>query len=171
MPNRNEEKIFEEAINVANIPTLLMVIVQLTGELHWLDAPYAPGRQTGLGDNDSGGLSEEHQTEVREAALEAILAWRDGRPLALADPDEELIVRMLSVAMAETVPEEYGPFTAAQLGQVKFLDHDPIETPEGFKVLVIGAGVSGLCAAINLKQLGVEYQVIERNATVGGVWW
>lgn len=171
MPNRNEEKIFEEAINVANIPTLLMVIVQLTGELHWLDAPYAPGRQTGLGDNDSGGLNEEHQTEVREAALEAILAWREGRPLALADPDEELIVRMLSVAMAETVPEEYGQFTAAQLGQVKFLDHDPIETPEGFKVLVIGAGVSGLCAAINLKQLGVEYQVIERNATVGGVWW
>ncbi|MFQ3315388.1 MAG: 4-hydroxyacetophenone monooxygenase [Candidatus Poriferisodalaceae bacterium] len=171
MPNRDEEKIFEEAINVANIPTLLMVIVQLTGELHWLDAPYAPARAAGLGDNDTGGLSEEHQIEVREAALEAILAWRDGRPLALAAPDEELIVRMLSVAMAEPVPEEYGQFTAAQLGQVKFLDRDPIETPEGFKVLVIGAGVSGLCAAINLKQLGVDYQVIERNATVGGVWW
>jgi 4-hydroxyacetophenone monooxygenase len=171
MTNRDEEKIFEEAISIANIPTLLMVIVQLTGELHWLDAPYAPGRQAGLGDNDTGGLSEEHQTDVREAALEAILAWRDGRPLALADPDEELIVRMLSVAMAEPVPEEYGQFTAAQLGQVKFLDRDPIETPAGFKVLVIGAGVSGLCAAINLKQLGVDYQVIERNATVGGVWW
>jgi 4-hydroxyacetophenone monooxygenase len=171
MTIRDEEKIFEEAISIANIPTLLMVIVQLTGELHWLDAPYAPGRQAGLGDNDTGGLSEEHQTDVREAALEAILAWRDGRPLALADPDEELIVRMLSVAMAEPVPEEYGQFTAAQLGQVKFLDRDPIETPAGFKVLVIGAGVSGLCAAINLKQLGVDYQVIERNATVGGVWW
>ena len=96
MTNRDEEKIFEEAISIANIPTLLMVIVQLTGELHWLDAPYAPGRQAGLGDNDTGGLSEEHQTDVREAALEAILAWRDGRPLALADPDEELII-MVSI--------------------------------------------------------------------------
>ena len=166
-----DEQIFADAIEVANIPTLLMVIVQLTGELEWLEAPYTPKRQPGLGDNDSGGLDPRHQREVREAALEAILAWRAGRAVALPEPDEELIVRMLSVSMAETVPSEYGQFTAAQLGQVKFLDHEPVNAPADFKVLVIGAGVSGLCAAINLQMLGINFEVVERNSTVGGVWW
>jgi 4-hydroxyacetophenone monooxygenase len=166
-----DEQIFADAIEVANIPTLLMVIVQLTGELEWLEAPYTPKRQPGLGDNDSGGLDPRHQREVREAALEAILAWRAGRAVALPEPDEELIVRMLSVSMAETVPAEYGQFTAAQLGQVKLLDHEPVNAPADFKVLVIGAGVSGLCAAINLQMLGINFEVIERNSTVGGVWW
>ena len=166
-----EEQIFSDAIDVANIPTLLMVLVQLTGELHWQEEPYLPKRQPGLGDNDTGGLEPRHQQEVREAALEAILAWRNGRPIALPEPDYDLIVRMLSVSMAESVPTEYGQFTAAQLGQVKFLDHQPISSPPDFNVIVIGAGVSGLCAAINLQMLGINFQVIERNSTVGGVWW
>ena len=166
-----EEQIFSDAIDVANIPTLLMVLVQLTGELHWLEEPYLPKRQPGLGDNDTGGLELRHQQEVREAALEAILAWRNGRPIALPEPDYDLIVRMLSVSMAESVPTEYGQFTAAQLGQVKFLDHQAISSPPDFNVIVIGAGVSGLCAAINLQMLGINFQVIERNSTVGGVWW
>ena len=166
-----EEQIFSDAIDVANIPTLLMVLVQLTGELHWLEEPYLPKRQPGLGDNDTGGLEPRHQQEVREAALEAILAWRNGRPIALPEPDYDLIVRMLSVSMAESVPTEYGQFTAAQLGQVKFLDHQAISSPPDLNVIVIGAGVSGLFGAINLQMLGINFQVIERNSTVGGVWW
>ena len=167
----DSERQFTEAIAVANIPTLLMVLVQLTGETHWLEAPYKPSRSSGMSDNDSGGLSEEHQREVREAALEAILAWKTGRPVAMAEPTEAMLVRMLSVTMAEHVPDEYGAFTAAQLGQTKFLDHQPFNVAEGFKVLIIGAGVSGLCAAINLQMAGVPFQVLERNPTVGGVWW
>ena len=166
-----DEQQFAQAIAVAKIPTLLMVLVQLTGELHWLEEPYKPGRQSGVGDNDSGGLEPRHQAEVREAALEAIVAWKNGRPVALADPSAEMLVRMLSVAMAEHVPAEYGEFTGAQLGQIKFLDHEPYDLPDGFKVLIIGAGVSGLCAAINLQMAGVPFEIIERHPTVGGVWW
>jgi len=166
-----EEQQFAEAIAVANIPTLLMVLVQLTGETHWLEEPYKPGRQTGMGDNDSGGLDPRHQAEVRDAALEAIVAWKKGRPVALPEPSTEMLVRMLSVAMSEHVPDEYGEFTGAQLGQIKFLDHEPFNLPEGFKVLIIGAGVSGLCAAINLQMAGVPFEIIERHPTVGGVWW
>jgi 4-hydroxyacetophenone monooxygenase len=167
----DDERRFADAVAVANIPTLLMVLVQLTGETQWLEAPYKPAHQAGMGDNDTGGLPAERQAEVREAALEAILAWKAGRPVAMPHPPEDMLVKMLSVAMAERVPPEYGAFTAAQLGQTKFLDHHPFEVPEGFKVLIIGAGVSGICAAINLQAAGVPFQVIERNPTVGGVWW
>ena len=39
-----------DAIAVANIPTLLMVLVQMTGDTRWLEAPYTPRRQTGMGE-------------------------------------------------------------------------------------------------------------------------
>ncbi|MEA3216397.1 MAG: 4-hydroxyacetophenone monooxygenase, partial [Acidimicrobiia bacterium] len=35
---------FEEAVAIANIPTLLMVLVQLTGDTRWLEDPYKPHR-------------------------------------------------------------------------------------------------------------------------------
>ncbi len=165
-----DQQLLTDAIEAANIPTLLMVLVQMTGETRWIEEPYAPRRQPGLGDNDSGGLTEEHQREVRAAATEAILAWRAGRPHAIPEPSEEMLVRMLGISMGEHVPSEYGEFTAAQLGQRKFLDHEPYPVPDGFKVLIIGAGVSGLCAAINLQMAGIPFEVIERNPTVGGVW-
>jgi 4-hydroxyacetophenone monooxygenase len=166
-----EQQMLTQAIAIANVPTLLPLLVQMTGETHWLDAPYGVRREAGLGDNDTGGLPPAQQQAIRDAALEAILAWRCGRRLAIEQPSEELLVRMLSAAMGERVPQEYGEFTAAQLGQTPFLQHQPFDLPNGFHVLVIGAGVSGLCAAVNLHKAGVPFTVIERNPTVGGVWW
>jgi 4-hydroxyacetophenone monooxygenase len=166
-----EEQQFAEAIAIANIPTLLMVLVQFTGDERWLEAPYRPVRVRGMSDNDSGGLDQVAQGEVREAALEAILAWRGGRPPALPEPAPDMLVRMLSVAMAENIPQEYGAFTAAQLGQTPLLNQSEIEVPDDFHVIIIGAGVSGLCAAINLDAAGIKHTLFEKNSTVGGVWW
>ena len=36
---------------------------------------------------------------------------------------------------------------------------------------MIGAGVGGLGAAVQLKQAGMPYVVIEKNAGVGGTWF
>ena len=47
-----------DALQVANLPTLLMVLAQLTGERRWLEPPYAPMRTRGMDDNDSGGFPE-----------------------------------------------------------------------------------------------------------------
>ena len=87
MPSTNlsateEARLFEEAVAVANIPTLLMVLVQLTGELEWLEPRYRPSRGQGLDDNDTGGLPEDIQQEVRAASLKAITKWRAGKPVA-----------------------------------------------------------------------------------------
>ena len=103
------------ALDIANIPTLLLVLVQMTGATAWLEDPYQPSRARGMNDNDSGGLSPERQAAVRSAALAAILAWRDGRPLAIAEPSPALCVQMLSVAMAETIPADYAAIIAAEL--------------------------------------------------------
>lgn len=165
----DEGHLFQQAVEVANIPTLLMVLVQLTGDLGWLEPRYRPSRGQGLDDNDSGGLPEDVQKEVRDASLKAILDWRAGKPVAIPDPDPDLLVKMLSISMGEPVPEEYGEMTKAQLG-LRPVEEEPIDVPEGFRALVIGAGASGMCMAVSLKAAGIPFEMIERNAEVGGVW-
>lgn len=41
----------------------------------------------------------------------------------------------------------------------------------GVNVTIIGAGFSGLLAAIQLDRLGIDYRIIERQAGVGGTWF
>src|SRR4029077_4245232 len=40
-----------------------------------------------------------------------------------------------------------------------------------FHVVVIGAGMSGLLAAMKLEQAGIPYVVLEKNRAVGGTWF
>jgi len=169
--NLNEQDVarFTEAVSIANIPTLLMTLVQMTGERHWLEVPYRPARSVGLGDNDTGGLPDEIQDEIRAAALKAILEWRAGKPLAIDEPSPEMLVEMLSVAMGEEVPAHYGRFTAELFGH-RPVSEEKVTVPAGFHVVVIGCGVSGICAAVNLKAAGIPFTVIEKNDSVGGVW-
>ena len=41
---------------------------------------------------------------------------------------------------------------------------------EGFLVTVIGSGFSGILAGIQLKRLGINFRIIERQAGIGGTW-
>lgn len=176
MPQQNdlngegEARRFAEAVAIANIPTLLMVLVQLTGDLRWLEEPYRPQRARGMNDNDTGGLPESLQVEVREAALEAILVWRAGRPVAIPEPSVELRRKMLACAVAEEVPAEYDPIIAADLPLAQNDVVEKLTVPQGFGVLIIGAGVSGLCAAIKLQQAGIPFTILEKSARLGGIW-
>jgi len=165
-----EAQRFAEAVAIANIPVLLMVLIQLTGDLRWLDDRYRLARARGMDDNDSGGLSEAVQADVRSAALEAILAWRCGRPVAIPEPSADLRLKMMSRVMAEQIPAEYDSIIAAELGINSNDLAEKLPIPEGFEVLIVGAGVSGLCAGINLKNAGIPFTILERSATLGGIW-
>ena len=81
--------------------------------------------------------------------------------LALGDPmpadDVEFWYEELAV---DPMPRRYrwdGGTTAEQRGQ--------------FRVLVIGAGYSGINAAIQLDDAGINFSVIEKNPGIGGVWY
>ncbi|MEZ3158935.1 NAD(P)/FAD-dependent oxidoreductase [Microbacterium sp. BWT-B31] len=160
-----------ESLAVANIPTLLMVLVQLTGDLTWLEDPYTPTRAAGLGDNDDAGLSPELQAEVRDASYAAIANWRETGEVALPRPDDELLVRMLAVSMGEAVPAEYGALIASELGLDKAAEEPAVtKAATGITALVVGAGASGIAAGIQLSKAGIDYRIIERNQGVGGTW-
>ena len=167
------EKRLRKAISIANIPTLLMVLVQLTGDKAWLAPPYLPSRARGLDDNDSGGLPEDIQSKVRKAAADAVIDWKKGKPVAIPDPSADLLTRMISISTAESVPENYGEIIAAEL--TPSIPHKngrtfAGEVPEDFKAIIIGGGVSGICAGIKLQEYGIDFTILEKNAGFGGTW-
>jgi 4-hydroxyacetophenone monooxygenase len=156
------------ALEVANSPTLLLVLSQLTGKMHWLAEPYRPRRGEPLSDNDTGGLPDELQREVRDAACEAILAYESGEPEVVDVPVEQL-ADMLSIAVMEDVPREYGELLAEEMGLLSRMVPMPTPSP-GFRVIVIGAGMSGMCMAVMLEQAGIDYVVLEKDTDLGGTW-
>ena len=163
-----------DSLSAANLPTLLMVLMLLTGDCRWLSERYQCSRIHGLEDNDPGGLPPHVQEEVRSAARDAILAWKAGKAPALPSPSHETLVDMLRTSIGETVPGSYGHMIASWLGLEADFQIDQAEAfdvPEGYRVLIIGAGVAGLCAAIRLQGAGIPYVLIEKNAEVGGTWW
>ncbi|WP_063063480.1 flavin-containing monooxygenase [Nocardia violaceofusca] len=171
---RGYDSVVRDAVRDANIPTLLMVLVQLTGERRWLADPYRPTRGRGLDENDSGGLPAPIQDEIRAAAAAAISRWHNGQPVAIPEPDETLLTHMLSVSIGEQVPAEYGPMIADDLNAARgrvTRARDVPAPPPGFSAVVIGAGISGLLAAHNLREIGIDCTVVERGERVGGTWW
>jgi 4-hydroxyacetophenone monooxygenase len=159
----------------ANIPSLLMVLFQLTGDERWISEPFLPvpqQRGSPSADDDTGGLTPELQDEVREAALAAIGAWHAGAPVAVPAPTGSLLVRLMSICTGEPVPDVYAPMIAAQLR----FDPVPVARPAdpasvaGFSCIVVGAGISGLVMAYRLKRAGIPFTVLERAQDVGGVW-
>ncbi|MGW4335778.1 flavin-containing monooxygenase [Rhodococcus koreensis] len=160
------------AVAEANVPTLQVLCVQLTGDERYLEPPFTPTRCKGIDDNDSGGLSVELQDEIRAAAFDAIMAWRAGRPMAVPRPTADQLVRMMSVSMGEEIPGDYGPFMESKLDAFAGFDESPVThpAPEGFSVLVVGAGMAGICAAVRLQEAGVPFVVVEKGEDVAGVW-
>jgi 4-hydroxyacetophenone monooxygenase len=163
------------ALQAGNIPCLLPMLYQLTGEDRWLQPPYFPARTRGFEPLDCGGLPEAVQMEIREAAEEALMAWSARRAPAVPVPNDQQLRDLMSVCLGEPVPEEFAPMVAEHLGLRPFVPVD-VRAALGkrgadFHVLIIGAGVSGLSAAFLLKKAGVPFTVIEKNTEVGGTWW
>ncbi|MBW0105618.1 NAD(P)/FAD-dependent oxidoreductase [Pseudonocardia sp. KRD291] len=154
------------ALEHANLPSLVPVLVQLTGDRRWLAEPYRPTRSRGMEDNDGGGFSPEVAAEIRGAVCDAVLS---GDEPALPAPAGDALVELMTLAVGEPVPPEYGEMAARDMG---FVD-EPVRAVApgtGPSVIVIGAGVSGMLAAIELERAGIEHVVLEKNDDVGGTW-
>ena len=168
-----DEATLRKALESANLPTLLMVMFQLTGDRTWISDPYRPQRTKGMSDNDDGGFSSEIQSEIRAAALDILIAWQDGTPTAFPLPDDSLLVEMITTCMGEEVPVEFGPMFAEDMRANLEGDRPHPHIPDGadLSVIIVGAGVSGIAAAVELKAAGIRATIFEKNSEVGGTWY
>ena len=93
-------------------------------------------------------------------------------------PTLEQTQEMLNVCVGQVVPKDYLGLIQSEtqladganleIDWRRAVEHDKLKH---FKVLIIGAGESGICASIKLTRLGIEHTLIEKNSTVGGTWF
>ena len=158
------------ALDEANVQTLLMVYVHLTHDdamlsafANYIKPPYAmPGTD----------IPAEYQHELREKLRHVLTTPGAARD---EDPPMALMQRMMSVGVGEPVDDEFLPLLMDQMGlklpAPRSALADRTAPPADFKVLVIGAGLTGLAASIKLTEAGYDHVVIEKNPDVGGTWY
>lgn len=164
----------QAALDGASIPTLVMCLAQITDDPRWLTDRYRAARDTNLFADESGGLSTLVQGEVRSAMALLLDELAAGSRVLPENFDSSAVPRMMSVCLGEEVPPEY---TAMMAEETRLTDRDvhwtgePPAARETFRVLIIGAGFSGLCAAIKLDRLGIGWTLADKNADLGGTWF
>ena len=165
----------QAALAQASVPTLLMCLAQITQDPRWLAEPFRPKRDIAIFAEPSGGLSPEAQQTVRDALAQVLDELASGARSLPPTPSPERLLAMMSCCLGEPLPPEYVTMAMEEMGfadrQLHWRSKPPPARREGFKVLVIGAGFSGLCAAHRLLQLGIPFEVIDKNPALGGTWF
>lgn len=164
----------DQALETAHLPALSAALVHLTGDPSWLRPEWRP-TYTPLSRGETG-VPEDEQAKMRELAKVAITDYLTGKAPMAPTPSPEMVRQMMSFVAGADIPDGYGEFLTDELALDGHSSKDPDWSPElktvarRLHVLVIGAGMSGLLTALRLEQAGVPFQVVEKNADVGGTW-
>jgi 4-hydroxyacetophenone monooxygenase len=176
VPITDSDAVIAAALEDVSIPTLLLSMVHLTGDVSILAGDLRPA---GIFLNEvQGFMSDEHQAAARAWALELIKAYRDGGCVLPPPPDAATVHRMMEFLVAGEVDAEYVPMMLEELEldgrderATPWVDEVDDETKSSLPVVVIGAGMSGILAAIRLGEAGIPYTVFDRNPEGGGTWY
>jgi 4-hydroxyacetophenone monooxygenase len=158
----------------AEVPPLLPALAYLTGDLSLLREELRPNPLTfGM---PQGGLSDEQQAAARKLALDALIRYRDGGCRPAPPPPDADVLRIMEFAVGGAGMAPYLPLLEEELAhrhedrRAPGWHKDEVAPGVPFRVLVIGAGMSGILAAHRLRQAGVDFVVVEKNPDVGGTW-
>ncbi|MFB7575940.1 flavin-containing monooxygenase [Streptomyces sp. NPDC056165] len=108
--------------------------------------------------------------EIRQQLVSALLT----RPTD-AQPKLTLIDELLDHAAGTPLPAAEHPLMHKEMGlgdgdEVHWSGARP-DRVDQLKVLIIGAGLSGIAAARRFKRLGIDFEVVEKADASGGTWY
>src|ERR1051326_3320354 len=165
----------EAALAEAHIPSLMAALVHLTGDARLLTEEKRPVYDF-FGDGQ-GNVKPEVQAQIRAAARRAYIEYACGKKLP-RPPSRDTIRRMMDFVAGAQIPERYVPFLMEELGiavedtRVPRWDSPKLKDAAAkMKVVIVGAGLSGLLSGIRLQQAGVPFEILEKNDDVGGTWF
>ena len=164
----------EDAMAHGDPMVLRGLIHQLTGDPEI--AATKPVKRRGTGLFGAMTLGEEDAALVRRKAAEFLKSYRDSGAGELGiGPADRLLTSTALTMGAEPEPDAIDLWLEelALNPWARGLEwsREPTRRREDFSVTVIGAGMGGLNAAIQLKRAGIPFSVIEKNGGVGGTWY
>ena len=169
----------DAAIDALDPTMALMALIQMTGNRtllnHYWDA--IDGRQEELIETFVDINAHEERPTIDPAVAVEIrdrlrVAVKSGKPPVMPQLDRPMFKRMSRLLLGQDLPDmsvdvafQHAGFTTDS--RVRKAADVP---PAGFKVIVVGAGMMGINAAIKLQQAGFDFTVLEAMDTVGGNW-
>lgn len=159
-----------EALAETNVPTLIAAYVHLSRDFTLLErfAPHIKPTFSG----EPMPIPDDLADELRRKTHHLLTT---GEGLHKETPPDEVIQKIMSVTVGEPVEDEFVDAVFDQCGFRPWIDRSAVPGRKfplaNFKVLVIGAGMTGMAAATKLREAGYDYVVIEKNSDVGGTWY
>lgn len=166
------------AIDVCDPAPLLMSMIHATGDTSLLDefgprlTITEPGNHYRTGSRPATPPGQYPDDVVADVRARAHRLLTTDATDVLGVPEPGLFARMAQVATSERVGDEFVPLLREQAGFVLSERRVPVTVtpPDEFSVIVVGAGIVGINAAIKLQEAGFAYQVFETRDEIGGTW-
>ena len=161
------KKNIDEIVADAELPPLLAAMYVSSGDEAFIADRFRPNQgKLLLTVVPQGGMSQDAQREAR-----ALLSQRLGEfvpDVAIGDAPRQRVIRAIDF-LTEGKGSKHHDLLFHELGLAS-TPAEAIDIAPGFKVAIIGAGISGLSAARELSRSGIDYLVLEKNPDVGGTW-
>jgi 4-hydroxyacetophenone monooxygenase len=161
-----------DALADAHVPALMAALMHLSGNTDHFTA-LQPAFDLFAEEED--GLNESDRETARKLGFKALSAYRDAGCPALPEPGEDAVSKAMDYVTGVPVPEAMHDFLREELNLFgedgRKVDIDTSAMPPGYRVLIIGSGMSGILAAIRLQEQGIPFLILEKNPEIGGTWY
>lgn len=163
-----------EALLEADANALRIALYQATGdeELATMEVIQIPIR---AGAYTLAGIGEEDRLRVIDKAM-AFLADPANRGPRSDAPDDDRLRELMETLEGERLDDRQYRLARGEVGfleggrEAHWRQGVPTEALKDFRVIIIGAGSSGIGMSIKLQRLGIEHVIIDRMEAPTGVW-
>ena len=165
-----------DAMEYADPMVLRGLLYQLTGDEELIDVRLMPG----AGERGRAAAAVADASDValiRAKAVAFLQRYRDEGAGDIPPGPPDRLRASLGLAVGMEVPAAEMGLWTEQLAldpYARGLEWSVEPTPDQlgrFSVIIIGAGLCGLNAAVQLRHAGVPFTVLEKNPAVGGTWY
>ncbi|KAI9011808.1 4-hydroxyacetophenone monooxygenase [Hyaloraphidium curvatum] len=194
LPVKESDAEIQEALKEAFVPCLLAALAQTLGDTRYIPDELRPNaiddRVAALFDT-TGGFTPEQTEKGRALAFEGIKELKRQQEAGTLKAyvhdaaHEEIVKKGLDWLTGGRTSEDYLPLMIEELapygedprapkwraaGASASQEPAVAKPSDQLGVVIIGAGMSGILAAIRCKQAGIPFVVLEKNSDVGGTW-
>ncbi len=163
MDSAVDSHFIRRAVELANLDAVRVALAQQTGDPQIQELP----------------IAAKLDAEGRELLIRKAVAWLEenaANGVSPTEPPQAELRKLMNLATGVVMSDlefearrDLPAFRPFPFANAAWTSARPT-LPEGFKVAIIGSGISGIAAGIQCELLGLPYVVIERRSEPGGTW-